>query len=119
MLRDEREVEADEQEPEVEPAEALVVHPAGHLREPVVEAREDREGHAAEERVVEVGDDVVAVVHLVVHRVVRDHDARQPADDEQARKPSAKSIGDAKLMLPRHSVAIQLKTFTPVGMATR
>ena len=35
------------------------------------------------------------------------------------RKPSAKSIGDVKLIWPRHMVAIQLKNFTPVGTAIR
>jgi hypothetical protein len=34
------------------------------------------------------------------------------------RRPSANSIGVAKLRLPRQSVASQLITFTPVGTAT-
>ena len=33
------------------------------------------------------------------------------------RKPSAHSIGVSSEMLPRHSVASQLKIFTPVGTA--
>ena len=32
-------------------------------------------------------------------------------------KPSANSIGVSKLSAPRHMVAIQLNTFTPVGTA--
>ena len=33
------------------------------------------------------------------------------------RKPTANSIGVSKVMEPFHMVAIQLKTFTPVGTA--
>ncbi len=35
------------------------------------------------------------------------------------RNPNAKSIGVAKVICPRHMVAIQLNTFTPVGTAIR
>jgi len=35
-----------------------------------------------------------------------------------ARNPTAYSMGVLRLMLPRHSVASQLKIFTPVGTAT-
>ena len=59
--REERRVEAHERHPEVDLPEPLVVHPAGHLREPVVDAREDREHRAAEEHVVDVRDDEVRV----------------------------------------------------------
>src|SRR5215216_389864 len=34
------------------------------------------------------------------------------------RNPSANSIGVSKEMFPRHNVASQLNTFTPVGTAT-
>ena len=33
------------------------------------------------------------------------------------RKPTAHNMGVSKVMLPRHMVAIQLNTFTPVGTA--
>ena len=35
------------------------------------------------------------------------------------RKPSAKSIGVARMIEPRHRVASQLNIFTPVGTAIR
>src|SRR5512132_3303046 len=44
---EERQVEGDERRPEVELPERLVVHPPGHLREPVVDAGHDREEGAA------------------------------------------------------------------------
>src|SRR3712207_9384022 len=43
-----------ERQPDVDLAEPLVVHPARHLREPVVDAGEDREQRSAEEHVVDV-----------------------------------------------------------------
>src|SRR3954469_256019 len=68
VLDEERGVEADEGEPEVQLAELLVHHPAAHLREPEVEPGEDGEGHGAEDDVVEVRDDEVAVVEVPVQR---------------------------------------------------
>ena len=51
-------------------------HPAGHLREPVVDPGEDREHGAAHQHVVEVGDDEVGVVQLPVDREHGQEDAR-------------------------------------------
>ena len=61
---------------------ALVEHAPAHLRQPVVERREDREDGAAEQHVVEVRDDEVRVGDLLVERDDREHDARQAADHE-------------------------------------
>ena len=41
----------------------------------------------------------------------------RPPIVKMAMKPSAHSIGVSNEMLPRQSVASQLKIFTPVGMA--
>ena len=80
--REEREVEPDEHQPEVQLAEPLVEHAAEDLRPPVVEAAEDREDQAAEQHVVEVRDDVVGVGLLRVGRDDRVRDAREAADGE-------------------------------------
>ena len=69
--REERQVEADEHQHEVDLAEALVEHPAGHLREPVVDPGEHAEHRAAEQHVVQVGDDPVRVVEREVDRARR------------------------------------------------
>ena len=79
MLRQEGDVEADEEEPEVDLREALVVHPPGDLREPVVDAGEDAEHGPAEEHVVHVRDDVVRVLRLVVDREDGEHDPGEAA----------------------------------------
>ena len=66
-------------------AEPLVVHPPGDLREPVVDAAEQREDGGAEDDEVEVGDDEVRVGRRLVERDRREHDPREPADDEEER----------------------------------
>ena len=99
--REERQVEADERQPEVQLAEPLVVHPAGHLREPVVDAREDREHRAAEEHVVDVRDDEVRVARVDVDRHrARGRCPRGRRSRTSTRKPIANSIGVVKWSSP-------------------
>ena len=66
VLDEEGRVEADEEHPEVDLAELLVEHPAGQLRPPEVVAGEHREDDGAEDGVVEVRDDEVAVGQVEV-----------------------------------------------------
>ena len=80
--RAERQVHADDHQPEVPLAERLVEQLAEHLRPPVVEAGEDAEDRATEQHVVEVGDDVVRVGLLGVARRHRVGDAGEAADGE-------------------------------------
>ena len=115
VLREERDVEADEDEPEGDLPEPLVEHPAEDLRPPVEEPAEDRQHRAAEEHVVEVRDDVVGVVHLPVDGNAARKIPESPPIVNTLTKPSANSIGVSKWMFPRQSVASQLKIFTPVG----
>lgn len=70
VLGQEGEEVAHEEEPEVEPAQPLVVHPARHLGPPVVKAGEGPEAGARHEDVVEVGHHEVEVVELVVQGVM-------------------------------------------------
>ena len=99
--RAEGQVEEDERHPEVQLAERLVVHPAGHLREPVVDPGEDREHRAAEQHVVDVGDDEVRVRHVDVERHDGEHDAADPAEgehrDEAEREQHRRSAGGSPL----------------------
>ena len=84
VLREERQVEADEDEPEVQLPEPLVERAPEHLRPPVVEAAEDPEDRAAEEHVVQVRDDEVGVGHLPVDRERGEEDPGEAADREDA-----------------------------------
>ena len=119
VLHQERGVEADEQQPEVHLAEPLVEHPAGHLREPEVEAGEHREHDGAEQHVVEVRHHEVGVGDVEVQRRAGQEDAGQAAEQERDQEADANSIGVSKVSWPRHIVPIQLKNFTPVGTAIR
>jgi hypothetical protein len=75
-------VEADERQPEVQLAEALVHHPAAHLREPEVDAGVGGEHDGAEDHVVEVAHDEVAVVDVPVQRRAGQQDAGQATEEE-------------------------------------
>src|SRR5215207_6026006 len=68
VLQEKRGVEADEEQPEVDLPPGLVEHAAGELWPPEIEPGEHREDDSAEDHVVEVGHDEVAVVELEVQR---------------------------------------------------
>src|SRR5437899_12357753 len=80
--REEDEVHADQREGEVPTRQPFGVHATGHSWEPEVEAREDAEDRAAEEDVVQVGDDPIGVLERIVERDRRLKDAVDPADYE-------------------------------------
>ena len=63
-------------------AEVLVHLPAGRLREPVVDAGEEREERARRHDVVEVADHVVGVVQVDVGGGEAERQAGQAADAE-------------------------------------
>ncbi|SLD89492.1 Uncharacterised protein [Mycobacteroides abscessus subsp. massiliense] len=59
-------MEADEGQPEVELAQALVEQTARHLREPEVHPGEGREDDGAEEHVVKMCDNKIRVGHMEI-----------------------------------------------------
>ena len=117
--REEGDVEAHEHQPERDSPEPVREQLAGQQRIPVVDARDDREQHAADQHVVQVGDDEIGVVRLPVERRERHHHAGQPADDEdRQRRRAPNSIGIDEMTRPASSVARKTKICTPVGIAT-
>src|SRR5882757_7524145 len=82
VLHQEGGVETDEGQPEVHLAERLVHHPAGHLREPEVDAGVGGEHDRAEQHVVEVRHHEVGVRHVEVDGRRRQQDAGQAAEQE-------------------------------------
>ena len=60
-----------------------------------------REDAAAEEHVVEVGDDEIGVVVLGVDRDHGVHDAGEPADDELRDEPDGEEHGGGELRASR------------------
>ena len=82
MHKVKREMEADEEDPEVPFAEFLIEHAAGYLRVPVVEGGENHEEDGADQDVVEVRDQEVGAAELPVEGGNREHDAGEAGDEE-------------------------------------
>src|SRR5699024_3247609 len=82
VLNQERGVEADEGQPEVQLAQTLVQHAVGHLREPAVHTSEGCEGNRAEQGVVEVRNHEVGVRQVEIHCRASQHDAGQTTEEE-------------------------------------
>ena len=72
---------------------------------------------AADQHVVQVRDDEVAIGLLQVDGRRGVHDARETADREEPHEPAAKWSALVARIEPPQSVASQLKIFTPVGIA--
>src|SRR5713226_1242101 len=83
VLWEEHHVDADESQPEVQLAQCLRVHVAGHLGEPIVPAGEDGEHGAEREHVVEMRHHVIGVLQHAVDPGIGEHDAGDAADGEQ------------------------------------
>src|SRR5262249_3246229 len=92
----EGEMEADEQAPEAGLAEALVKGEAERLRKPVIVARQHAEKDAADDDVMEVGDQEHAVVEHEVNRRDGQQHARHAADDERDNEPGQEQHGRSK-----------------------
>ena len=64
MHRKEGQLEAEEDHPEADLAKRLAHHSAGHFREPVSRSAEQRKHRAADQHIMEVGDDEIGVMEL-------------------------------------------------------
>ena len=80
--REEGQVEAAEDEPEDPAAGTLRQRAPLPQRHPVVEGREHRQHHAADQHVMEMRDHEVGVMDLPVDRQQRQHHAGEPAQNE-------------------------------------
>ena len=93
VLNEEREVEEEHRQPEVPLAQRLVIHVAGPLRQPVVNAAEYREQRARHQHVVEVRNHVVGVLHLDVDRGYRADETSEAANGEQENEADGEQHG--------------------------
>ena len=82
MHWEEGQVEEHEGHPEMDPSKRVVEHPTRHFGKPEVDRCEDRKHAAAEEDVVEVGDDEVGMVDEEIDRGRGHEDAAEPTDHE-------------------------------------
>src|SRR6267154_3199974 len=81
-----RQMEPDEEEPEVQFTERLVVHLSGHLRKPIIEGAKGREKNAAYDDVMKVSDDEVGIPKVPSERRCAQHDPRKAGDQELKEK---------------------------------
>ena len=109
VLHQERGVEADERQPEVQLAQPLVEQPAGHLREPEVDARVGGEHDRAEQHVVEVRDHEVRVGDVEVDRRAGQQHAGQATEqegDQEAHREQHRCL-ERQLALPHRADPVE------------
>src|SRR6266478_6222402 len=82
----EGQMKADNEEPEMQPAERLAVHFSRHFRKPVIESAESREEDSAHDDVVEVRDHEVGIPKMPIERCYAQHDPRKTGDQELKEK---------------------------------
>src|SRR3546814_6318559 len=81
--REEQNVYADEEDPEMNLTQELVELPAADLREPVIEAGKKRKDRAKRQHIMEVGNHIIGVVQIVVDTTVGQYHAGNAADREE------------------------------------
>ena len=116
--REERDVDPDEHQSEHPAAGALGQRSRADEGNPVVERREQRKHHPADQHVMQMRDDEIRIVRLPVERDQRHHDTGQAAKHENEEEAQHEERRRRELELPSAIVAIQEKTWMPLGMAT-
>src|SRR5579862_2922179 len=89
MHRVKRDVEPDDEQPEMPLAKRLVHQSSGRFWIPVVERGEDAEYNRANQHVVEVSDNEVRIMKLPIPRRYRKHDAGKSGDEELEQESNA------------------------------
>src|ERR1700747_3303881 len=93
-------MEADQEQPEVPFPQNLVVHPAAHLREPVVKGSEECKKNASHDDVMKMRDHKIGSAELPIERRRAQHDSRQASDQELEQKAIAEKHRSSELNLP-------------------
>src|SRR6202046_5256845 len=75
-------MKTNQKQPEMPLGQRLVVHPAAHFREPIIERAENREQNCADDHVVKMGHYKVRGAELPIERRRREHDSSQARDQE-------------------------------------
>src|ERR1700688_3757122 len=75
-------MEADQKQPEVPFRKRLVVHPAAHFGEPIVESSKDRKKNSTDEHGMKMRDHKIRGGKLPVEWGCGEHDSRQTGDQE-------------------------------------
>src|SRR5712664_2933742 len=92
-------MESDEEEPEVQFTERLVVHLSGHLRKPIIEGAKSREKNAAHDDVMKVGDDEIRIPKVPSERRCAQHDPCKASNQELKEEAYAEQHGRLEVNL--------------------
>src|SRR5579872_6971337 len=93
MQREESNVEADEEQPEMPLSQSRVRHSSGHLREPEIDTGEHRKESAGNQHIVKMSDHKVGIVYLQIDGHGSQHDSRQSADQKDEEEAEAPEHG--------------------------
>ncbi len=83
MLGKEDNVDANEGQPEVQLADRLRIHVAGHFREPIIPPGKDSEDRAQREHVMEMRNHVISILQRSVDAGIGEYHAGHAADSEE------------------------------------
>jgi hypothetical protein len=115
VLGQEGEEVAHQEEPEVEPAQAVVVHAARHLGPPVVKPSKGPKARSRHEDVVEVGHHEVGVLEVVVQGGHGEHDPGNPPEEEVEDEAQHPVEGGLHLQVPGPEGADDVEKLHPRG----
>src|SRR6266851_2437241 len=94
---------------------SLVVHPAAHFGEPVVEGPENRKKNSSHDDVVKMRNYKIGGAELPVERSCGKHDSRQTCDQELEQECDAKKHGRLELNLAAPHRANPIEDFDSGG----
>src|SRR5262249_16639432 len=92
-----REVEADQEQPEMPFTQTLPQHPASQLRVPVIKRAKGGKQNSAHDHVVKMRDDKIGKAQLPIDRHRRLYDAGETCDQELKQKSNAEQHGHLEL----------------------
>src|SRR4030088_3298020 len=86
-------MESDDEEPEVQFAERLVVHLSGHLRKPIIEGAKSRKKNGAYDDIMKMGHNEIGIPEVPGERRCAQHDPGEAGNQELKQKAYAEQHG--------------------------
>src|SRR5207302_11049452 len=89
MQREECDIEADEEEPEMPLSQCRVSHRSRHLRKPEIDTSEHRKKSAAKQHIVKVRDKTRGIGDVQIYEQGVQHESRQSTEEKNEEKAKA------------------------------
>ena len=86
MLREENDINADKEEPEMRASKPFIIHDAKHLTEPIVETCKYTEDSAHRQNIMEMGHDIISIMQISIHARIGEHHTCYAAHNEEEDK---------------------------------